>query len=62
MLTSSRDRDSILVEGAEGNDLLRWSFQDIPENSFLWRGHISADEGSTWHYEQEMRARRRRPK
>jgi hypothetical protein len=61
MLTARQDGDSILVEGRERDDLLRWSFHDITPNSFLWRGHISADEGSTWHYEQEMRARRRRP-
>ena len=62
MLTARQDGDSILVEGRERDDLLRWSFHDITPNSFLWRGHISADEGSTWHYEQEMRARRRGPK
>jgi uncharacterized protein (DUF2267 family) len=33
--------------------------RDITDTTFLWRGHVSADGGTTWHYEQEMRARRR---
>jgi hypothetical protein len=60
MLTARPDGDSILLEGTERSDLLRWSFHDITDHSFLWRGHVSTDGASTWHYEQEMRARRRR--
>jgi hypothetical protein len=59
MLTGRRDGNSILVEGAEREDILRWSFNDITPDSFLWRGHISDNGGATWHYEQEMRATRR---
>jgi hypothetical protein len=60
MLTARAEGESILVEGAERDDLLRWSFHDITASSFLWRGLVSADGGASWHHEQEMRARRRR--
>jgi hypothetical protein len=58
MLTAHQAGESVLVEGVELDDLLRWSLHDITGGSFLWRGHISADGGATWHYEQEMRATR----
>ncbi|MGD0272662.1 MAG: hypothetical protein ABSB96_02905 [Gaiellaceae bacterium] len=53
--------DRIVLEGA-GTDPARrerWSFNEIREDSFLWRGEVSLDEGKTWTLEQEIRARRR---
>ena len=38
--------------------LLRWSFSEITENSFLWRGDISADKGASWQLNVEFTARR----
>ena len=38
--------------------LLRWSFSEITENSFLWRGEISADQGASWQLNVEFTARR----
>jgi hypothetical protein len=38
--------------------LLRWSFSEITENSFLWRGEISADLGASWQLNVEFTARR----
>jgi hypothetical protein len=59
LLTAWARGDEIQIDGREGDDLLRWSFEEITESSFLWRGYVSSDEGASWHYEQEMRARRR---
>jgi hypothetical protein len=57
-----------MIGRAEGNDivqlgtradgqLVRWSFSDITENSFLWRGEISADGGASWRMVTEFTAR-----
>jgi hypothetical protein len=45
----------------DGETRVRWSFNDIRKDSFLWRGEISADAGKTWQLEQEMRVKRRNP-
>lgn len=37
----------------------RWSFNDITENTFVWRGERSVDDGKTWHVYAESRMRRR---
>lgn len=59
MLTGRSEQDRIVVTGAEGKDSLRWSFNEITTDSFLWHGHISHDDGGSWHLEQRMRAHRR---
>ncbi|PYT07009.1 MAG: hypothetical protein DMF60_08010 [Acidobacteria bacterium] len=56
--------------GVEGNRIvlrgvddhgssLRWSFNDIQPNSFIWRGEASRDVGKTWRLEEEHHMRRR---
>jgi hypothetical protein len=45
-------------EGAKGTQL-RWSFNDIKENSFTWRGEKSHDAGKTWKLAEEHHMRRR---
>lgn len=54
--------DRIVLRG-HGNDgsLLRWSFNDIQADSFLWRGEISHDSGETWRLTGEYRLKRRAP-
>jgi hypothetical protein len=42
-----------------GNRQARWTFSDVTADSFLWRGEVSTDGGTSWFLEQEMRGRRR---
>ena len=51
--------DDIVQLGTRADgQLVRWSFSDITENSFLWRGEISADGGVSWRMVTEFTARR----
>lgn len=52
--------DRIALEGLDADGaMLRWSFNDIQQDTFLWRGETSADGGRTWRVEQIMRLWRR---
>src|ERR1041385_7547666 len=45
--------DRIVLRGRdEKGDSLRWSFNDITPNSFVWRGETSHDAGKTWHMDE----------
>lgn len=52
--------DRILLRGVgDDGSMLRWSFNDIQTNSFIWRGETSRDGGKTWRLEEEHHMRRR---
>ena len=38
--------------------LMRWSFSEITQDSFFWRGELSADQGASWRSNVEFTARR----
>jgi hypothetical protein len=54
------ERDRIVLSGrdADGSQL-RWSFNDIQDDSFTWRGEKSRDGGKTWKLEEEHHMQRR---
>jgi hypothetical protein len=59
-LQGGAEGDRIVLKGDDADgSLLRWSFNEIRENSFLWRGETSADGGKTWRTEQLMYLKRR---
>lgn len=59
-LEGGMEGDRIVLRGRDTDGaLLRWSFNDIRPNSFLWRGEISRDGGRTWRLEEEHRMTRR---
>jgi hypothetical protein len=52
--------DRIVLRGKDSNGVsLRWSFNDIQPDSFVWRGESSHDGGKTWRLEEEHHMRRR---
>jgi uncharacterized protein len=48
-----KDGRIVLTGRDEGGGVLRWSFNDIKPDSFVWRGEISTDEGKTWQLQGE---------
>ncbi len=48
----------VLIGHDDAGAMLRWSFNDIQTNSFVWRGEISKDEGKTWKLQGENHIRR----
>jgi hypothetical protein len=52
--------DRIVLRGRDNKGaLLRWSFNDIRPDSFVWRGETSHDDGKTWVLEEEHHMTRR---
>jgi hypothetical protein len=53
--------DRIVLRGTDADGLpIRWTFNDIKQDSFLWRGEKSRDGGKTWKLEEEHHMTRRR--
>jgi len=54
------EADRIVLRGVDDEgSMLRWSFNDIQTDSFIWRGEKSRDGGKTWRLEEEHHMRRR---
>ena len=52
------DRIVLRGEDSDGSSL-RWSFNDVKADSFVWRGERSRDGGKTWKLEEEHHMTRR---
>ena len=61
-LTGGQEGDRIVLYGEEKGTKLRWSFNDITDNSFTWHGEKSRDGGKTWWLQEEHHMKRRAPK
>jgi hypothetical protein len=49
----------IVQEGKhESGALMRWSFSEITQGAFHWRGEFSRDGGKSWHLQVDIRAER----
>ena len=52
--------DRIVLRGVDSDGSpIRWSFNDIKPDSFVWRGEKSRDGGKTWKLEEEHHMKRR---
>ncbi|MGJ4940032.1 hypothetical protein ACQR1W_05610 [Bradyrhizobium sp. HKCCYLS1011] len=60
MIGRAEGPDIVQLGTDENGRLIRWSFREITEASFLWRGESSADQGAHWRLVTEFMARRRR--
>ena len=59
-LQGGPEGNRIVLTGKTYNGgLLRWSFNDIQNDSFIWRGEVSADNGKNWKLKQEYHMKRR---
>lgn len=52
------ERIVLLGRDSDGSSL-RWSFNEIRPDTFVWRGEVSRDGGKTWRLAEEHRMRRR---
>src|SRR4030095_5059331 len=54
LLTGGAVGDRIVLEGTADDGLrMRWSFNEIRKDSFIWRGEKSRDAGKTWRLTDE---------
>jgi hypothetical protein len=59
-LTGGAEGDRIVLYGnGRPGSLLRWSFNNISDDSFIWRGERSRDGGKTWRLVEEHHMHRR---
>jgi hypothetical protein len=60
LLTGGAVGDRIVLEGTADDGLrMRWSFNEIRKDSFIWRGEKSRDAGKTWRLTDEYHLKRR---
>ena len=50
----------VLTGHDDAGAMMRWSFNDIKTDSFVWRGELSNDEGKTWRLQGENHIHRHR--
>jgi len=56
----TREGNRIVLRGVDTDGApIRWSFNDIKPDSFVWRGEKSHDAGKTWKLEEEHHMTRR---
>ena len=56
-LEGVREGDRVVLHGEEDGHPIRWTFNEIRQNSFLWRGETCRNDG-TWSLEAEFRFNR----
>ncbi len=61
IVNGGEENGRIVLSGHdEDGAILRWSFNDIKADSFVWRGELSKDEGKTWQLQGENQIHRHR--
>jgi hypothetical protein len=57
-LLGRAEGERIVIIGSSGERHLRWTFNDVAPNSFVWRGEQSTDAGVSFRLAEEMRLSR----
>jgi hypothetical protein len=57
-LVGRAEGERIVIMGVSGERQLRWTFNDIARDSFVWRGEQSTDNGASFRLAEEMRLSR----
>lgn len=60
LLEGGGDAKSIVLFGEDKTSTLRWSFSNITDKDFVWRGEFPRDDGATWRLREEHQMRRSR--
>ncbi len=60
LIGRSSGKDIVQVGTSADGGLIRWSFTEITEDSFLWLGERLSSDGKTWERKAEFRAKRSR--
>jgi hypothetical protein len=58
MIGRREGNDIVQLGKSPDGNLIRWSFCEIMQESFRWRGEVSVDSGATWRLDVEFLARR----
>jgi hypothetical protein len=54
-----KEGNKIIHEGKDNGNIMRWTFEDITEKSFHWKGEISNDNGKTFELQAEFSGKRK---
>jgi hypothetical protein len=60
-LVGRREGERVVQLGLRAERPIRWTFEEIHPQRFLWQGHVLEPDGVTWRLETEFRMRRTGP-
>jgi hypothetical protein len=61
LLEGGTENGRIVLLGSGPRGRLRWTFNDITDHDFRWRGELSTDDGNSWRLREDHYMRRRSP-
>jgi hypothetical protein len=58
LLEGVEENGRIVLHGESPRGRLRWTFSDMTDKAFVWRGELSSDGGTTWRLREDHRMHR----
>ena len=59
LLEGGEEQGRIVLRAQGPRGLLRWTFSDITDRDFRWRGELSSDGGVSWRLREDHRMQRK---